>query len=146
MEPPNLPPSNPYQAPQTALHPSGLSQNELNLAMWCHLIPLIVNVLTGFLGFLGPLIILNSSRRPSAFVDQHAKHSLNFQISLLIYTVALTIVGFIIAIFTMGLGMIILIPLFIGFAIAVLVFEIMATIAATNGRLYNYPLTIHFVR
>ncbi|MDB4354051.1 DUF4870 domain-containing protein [Akkermansiaceae bacterium] len=147
QEPPYLPPTNPYQAPQTTLHPSGLSQNELNLSMWCHLIPIIAGFMSGgVLGFLGPLIILHSSRQPSSFVDQHAKHSLNFQLSVLIYGFALTILGFIIAIVTMGLGVILLIPLLFGFLIGVLVLEILATIAATKGQLYHYPLTIPFVK
>lgn len=129
------------------LHHSGHPKNAVDLAMWCHLIPIIAGFLTsGLLGFVGPLVILYSSRQPSAFVDAHAKESLNFQLSVLIYAVALSVIGMIIVLVTFGLGIFLFIPLVIGLAVAVLVFEILATIAATKGELYQYPLTIRFIK
>ena len=132
MDHPQLPAVPP---PQSA----GVPKNERDLAMWCHLIPLIAGVIgLGIIGFLGPLLIMNSESQRSSYVIHHAKDSLNFQLSILIYSA----VGVIIAFATCGLGILLLIPLLIVFFI----FEIIATVAATKGELYLYPLTIHFVK
>ena len=107
--------------------------------MWCHLIPLIAGVIgLGVLGFIGPLVIMNSGNQRSPFVNHHAKDSLNFQISMLIYSAIILIFGFI----TCGLGILLYIPLLI----VGLIFEIIATVAATNGQHYLYPLSIRFVK
>jgi uncharacterized Tic20 family protein len=94
------------------------------------------------MGFLCPLAIWLIFRNRSEFVRRHALESLNFQISLLIYTaVAIALV-----LITFGLGALIVIPLIIIGGIAALVVIILATLAAANGQEYRYPLTIRLVR
>jgi uncharacterized Tic20 family protein len=94
------------------------------------------------MGFLCPLAIWLIFRNRSEFVRRHALESLNFQISLLIYTaVAIALV-----LITFGLGVLIVIPLIIIGGIAALVVIILATLAAANGQEYRYPLTIRLVR
>ncbi|MDA7518059.1 DUF4870 domain-containing protein [Akkermansiaceae bacterium] len=118
--------------------PIGPPKNERDLAMWCHLTPLIAGLVGfGFLGFIAPLVIMNSANRPSAFVTHHAKDSLNFQLSMLIYSAVILVVGFA----TCGLGILLYVPLLI----VGLIFEIIASIAASKGEIYLYPLTIRFV-
>jgi uncharacterized protein len=84
---------------------------------------------------LGPLIVWLAKCDDSPEIDAHGKESLNFQISMLIYNV-------IAAIFCLVL---------IGFAfLAVLwvlntIFVIVASIQASEGKLYRYPMTIRFI-
>ena len=66
---------------------------------------------------------------------------MNFQISLLIYGTA----ALLFSIFTIGLGLIIVIPLGIAAVVAALVFLIQGSIKAANGEDYRYPLTLRFV-
>ncbi|MDA7889783.1 DUF4870 domain-containing protein [Akkermansiaceae bacterium] len=116
-----------------------MPKNERDLAMWCHLIPLISGLVgLGILGFIGPLVIMNSGSQTSTFVNHHATDSLNFQLSMLIYSALIFILGLI----TCGLGILLYIPLLV----IGLVFEIIATIAAKKGKTYLYPITIRFVK
>jgi uncharacterized Tic20 family protein len=93
------------------------------------------------MGFLCPLAIWLLYRYRSDFVRRHSVESLNFQISLLIYTV----IAVVLVLITFGLGVLIIIPLIVIGAIAALVVIILATIAASNGQEYRYPLTIRLV-
>ena len=94
------------------------------------------------MGFLCPLIVWLVFRDRSDFVKRHAVESLNFQISLLIYSALAAVLIFI----TFGLGVLIVVPLIVIGAIAALVVIILATVAASGGDDYRYPLTIRFVR
>ncbi len=86
------------------------------------------------LAFLVPLVIM-LVKKDSPFVRRHSVESLNFQISMLIYG----FVGFLLIF--VGIGIIVLPVL----GVLWLVFVIMATLRASNGYDYRYPLTIRFV-
>jgi len=110
-----------------------------NVRTWnilCHASALL-GVFFHFPGhLLGPLIVWLAKRDDSPEIDAHGKESLNFQISMLIYNV-------IAAVFCLVL---------IGFAfLAVLwvlnaVFVIVASIQASDGKFYRYPITIRFIQ
>src|SRR3954471_6532641 len=84
---------------------------------------------------LGPLIVWLAKRDDSPEIDAHGKESLNFQISMLIYNAiavvfCLLLIGF--------------------FFLAVLwvlnaVFVIVASIQASDGKFYRYPMTIGLI-
>ncbi len=93
------------------------------------------------MGFLAPLLIMLTVGQQSPFVRKHAVESLNFQISLLIYGAAAVLFS----ILTIGLGLLIVIPLAAVFLVAALIFLIQASIKAANGEDYSYPLTLRFV-
>jgi len=80
-------------------------------------------------------------RYRSDFVRRHAVESLNFQISLLIYSAVAAVLIFV----TFGLGVLIVVPLVAIGAVVALVVIILATVAASGGNDYRYPLTIRFV-
>ncbi|WP_339607997.1 DUF4870 domain-containing protein [uncultured Roseivirga sp.] len=86
--------------------------------------------------FLVPLFIWLSKKEESEVIAMHAKASLNFQLSMLLYT------------FIAGIGIFILIgiPFLIIIPIVNLICVILATIEADKGGLYKYPLTINFVK
>ncbi|MFG1628673.1 DUF4870 domain-containing protein [Kribbella pittospori] len=94
------------------------------------------------MGFLCPLVIWLIYRYRSDYVRQHALESLNFQLSLLIYTA----VAVILILITFGLGVLIIVPLILIGAVAALIVIILATVAAAGGNEYRYPLTIRFVK
>ncbi|WP_410792973.1 DUF4870 domain-containing protein [Kribbella sp. C-35] len=113
---------------------------ERTWAMVAHIGVLIAAWLA--MGFLCPLIVWLVFRDRSDFVRRHAVESLNFQISLLIYSALAAVLIFI----TFGLGVLIVVPLVVIGAIAALVVIILATVAASGGGDYRYPLTIRFIR
>ena len=85
---------------------------------------------------LPPLIVWLMKRAESAEIDAHGKESLNFQFSMLIYSVVaailmLVLIGFV------------LLPLL---HVLNLVFVILASLRASEGQLYRYPLTIRFLK
>ncbi|HWU46653.1 MAG TPA: DUF4870 domain-containing protein [Humibacter sp.] len=117
------PPPNPYQA-----------DNQLSPAdekMWATLI----HVLGIFFGFLPALIgyLLLKDRGP--FVRQHSASALNFQLTMLIAAIIGWITAFII------IGFLILFAV----EVLVIVFSIIAAIAANRGESYTYPLSIKFL-
>jgi uncharacterized protein len=94
------------------------------------------------MGFLCPLVIWLIYRHRSDYVRLHALESLNFQLSLLIYTA----VAVILVLITFGLGVLIIVPLILIGAVAALIVIILATVAAAGGNEYRYPLTIRMVK
>ena len=90
-----------------------------------------------FLGHIfGPLIVWILKRAEDAEIDAHGKESLNFQLSMLIYDAIAVILCFIL------IG----IPILILLWILNTVFVIVASIKASEGQLYRYPLTIRFIK
>lgn len=123
--------------------PAPMSQSdEKTWACIAHISALAASLI-GF-PFLGPLVVYLIKRDESPFVRAHAAAALNFQLSWLIWFIALGILTFILLIVLIGL---LLVPVLIVAAIAWLVLVIMAGVKAANGEPpMNYPLTITFVR
>ena len=94
---------------------------------------LLAHVITFVSAFIGPLIIFLVKKDDSPFVAAHAKESLNFQITMALATIVLIIS--IIGIFLLWI-----------LGILVLILVIVATIKASEGKLYRYPLTIRFIK
>jgi uncharacterized protein len=97
------------------------------------------------LAFLGPLLVLLAKGNESGYVRAQASESLNFQLSMLIYGVVGGVVGGFITIVTLGIGVLLVIPVALAFGIWWLVFTIIGSIKSGNGELYRYPLTIRMV-
>ena len=110
-----------------------------NVRTWCvacHLSALAGFVVPAFGHILGPLIVWLIKRGESSEIDAHGKEALNFQISMLIYNLAagvlcLVLVGFLLLVVLHFLN---------------LVLVIVASIQASEGKLYRYPLTIRLVK
>ena len=96
-------------------------------------------------GFLAPLIIYLIKKDESAYIRSHAKESLNFQLTVLLAWIALWIVTMILTFiffFFSFLGF----PLRVLLMIANLVLVIIATIRASENKIYKYPFSIKFVK
>jgi uncharacterized Tic20 family protein len=125
--------------PYSYAAPGTITQTDRNWASAAHWGTLVAAWLA--MGFLAPLILMLTVGNDSPYVRKQAVESLNFQISLLIYFTA----GVLFSLFTLGIGLIIAIPLGLAALVAALVFIIQASIRAANGEDYRYPLTLRFV-
>ena len=111
-------------------------------AMGAHLSALAGVLLGGLPAFLGPLVVWLLRRDAGdPFATEHAREALNFNLSVIIYVVAAVVV----TVFTLGLALLVVAPLALIAAIGYLVVTIRATMAASRGDLYTYPLTIRLV-
>jgi uncharacterized Tic20 family protein len=123
--------------------PDGLTSDERTWGGAAHWSALIAAFVA--LAFLGPLLVFLVKGNESPYVRQQAAESLNFQLSMIIYSVAGTVVSLLIAIVTLGVGLILLIPLFLAFGLWWLILTIIGSVKASNGEMYRYPLTIRMV-
>jgi uncharacterized Tic20 family protein len=106
---------------------------------WCVLAHALA--LVGFLvpvagHIVGPLIVWLAKREDSPEIDAHGKESLNFQVSMLIYNVisgvlCLVLIGFLFLLILHILNVI---------------FVIIASIQASEGKLFRYPFTIRLIK
>jgi uncharacterized protein len=97
---------------------------------------LLAHVLTFVAPFIAPLIIYLVKKDQSEFVADHAKESLNFQITVIIAV----LICIPLSIILIG------IPILIVIGIGSLVWRIIATIKASEGKLYKYPFTIRLIK
>jgi uncharacterized Tic20 family protein len=105
------------------------TSDEKNIALLCH-------IGTFFGGFILPLIVYLIKKDESKFVAEHAKESLNFQISMFIYLMASFVLAFIFIGFIMMFAL----------GVLALITVILATIAASKGEYYKYPLCIRLIK
>jgi uncharacterized Tic20 family protein len=102
----------------------------------CHASALL-GVLLHFPGhLLPPLIVWLAKRGDSPEIDAHGKESLNFQISMLIYNA----VAFVFCLVL--IGFVFLAILWVLNAVLVII----ASIHASDGKFYRYPMTIRFIQ
>lgn len=147
-----------------------LDNHQKNIATFIHL-----STFSRFIiplgNFIGPIILWVSNKEKSEFVDAHGKQAINFQISILLYAIILGTISIPFFIFNIFNGMDFIdfhvfesfhinigkpSPLlYIGGAlgglavlgfILELVFIIKASLKARDGELYEYPLTINFLK
>ena len=86
-------------------------------------------------GFVLPLVVYLAMRKESEYVAANAREALNFHISVLMYAVCCIPLVFIMV------G----VPLLLVLGLGSLVLAIIATIKASDGQCYRYPLTLRLV-
>jgi uncharacterized Tic20 family protein len=147
--------------------------SEKNTATFTHLSTLSQYIIP-FGNYIFPILIWSTKKDKSEFVDHHGKQAINFQLSLLIYTLILAAVALPILIYTVlqnstfydfnsntdfpfesihfqnHIGIITLaivaVFVFICIKIAEFFLIIYAAIQTSNGKKYKYPLTIPFLK
>ena len=110
-----------------------------DIRTWCVLChaAALLGLFFYFLGhLLGPLIVWLVKRGDSPEVDAHGKESLNFQISMLIYDA----IAALLCIVLIG------IPILIALWVLNTVLVIIASIQASEGKFYRYPITIRLIK
>ena len=151
-----------------------ITTHQKNLAALTHLSALSKFVFP--LGnFIMPLVLWTLNKDKSEFIDKHGKQAINFQLSILLYSII--IASFTIPLFIFGVldhfsfpevwrGMhhninldidsaagiqiavfaIVLVFLALVATVFEIIFIIIATSIINNGELYNYPITINFLK
>ncbi|GJM18933.1 MAG: membrane protein [Phycisphaeraceae bacterium] len=114
--------------------------DERTFGMLGHLSVLGHLVISGF-AIIVPIVMYQSKKKDAPFAADHLREAINFQISLIIYTVALAIFSVV----TIGIGLILAAPLGVGVYILGLIGVIQASMAANRGEYYRYPMTIRFL-
>lgn len=112
-----------------------LKRTDNQLLVITHLAQLLTYV-TGFGGLIVPLVIWATQKDRVEGMDVHGKAILNFQISILIYSIVS-----IPLIFLFGLGILTLIVI----GILALVLPIINAVKASNNELPSYPLSLNFI-
>jgi len=127
-----------------------------------------------FGNYIFPIIIWGASKKDSDYIDHHGKQAINFQLSLLLYTLILSLIAIPIFVFTIfknipmnaiidgddfiienfslehitGIVVVAItaVVLFFTLKVAEFFLIIYATVKAANGERYKYPLTINFIK
>lgn len=111
------------------------TQEEKQMGMFLHLSQLL-NILIPFGGVIAPIVLWQIKKDEMPALDAHGKMIVNWMISGLIYGV----ISFVLTFIVIGiLG-------FLALAVMGVVFPIIGGIKANNGELWEYPLTIKFLK
>lgn len=149
-----------------------ITENQKNTSVFIHL-STFLKYFFPFANFIAPLLIWTFNKE-KAFIDDHGKQAINFQLSTLLYTILIGLLCLpLIIIFASDIislaesinlndgmfsinniqnlsGYLVLISLVIILFLALFVFEIYAvinaSIHASRGQLYKYPLNIPFIK
>lgn len=132
---PYVTPAQPPMLPPAQAAPLYVTPDDRTMGMLVHLLSILT-------GIVGVLIIWLVKKDQSRFVDHHGKDALNFQLTLILVSFGMVACGFL----TLGLGLIVAIPLLWVIGIGALVVEIMACMAANRGEWYCYPMTIRLIK
>lgn len=97
----------------------------------------LITLVVGFGSLILPLILWITNKEKVSQMDQHGKNIINFQLSLLIYSIICVPL-----ILLLGLGILGLIVL----AFISIVFPIINAIKASNGETPTYPLSINIIQ
>jgi uncharacterized Tic20 family protein len=89
-----------------------------------------------FGGIIGPLICWSAKKNESAWVDYHGKQSLNFQLSILIYSlICIPLIFIFVGILFLG-----------ALLLMEFILVIIASVRTGQGEKFSYPLTIPFLQ
>lgn len=109
--------------------------DEQQMGLFLHLSQL-AGLIVPFAGLIVPIVIWQTQKDKMPALDAHGKMIVNWMISLLIYAV----VSGVLTIVLVGiLGL-------LAVAVMSIVFPIIGGIKANNGELWEYPLTIKFLK
>ena len=154
VSPNDVPPGNdpaPNDVVTPAPAPSGTpNAEERQWAMFAHLSALLGGILTshlfGWACFLGPLVIWLLKKDTLPFVNDQGKEALNFNITAAIIGIGFLVLSVPLTIVTLGLWLIIAVPVAILLGIGWLVLTIIAAIKANEGVTYRYPISLRLVK
>lgn len=126
--------------PPSVPDPAAVTSEERGWAIGAHLSPFLTFfVPIPGMSVVAPLVVWLMKKDTMPYVGAHARAALNFNISFLIWGVAAVIVGLLLFV----VGVFLTLPL-VGLVWFIL--TIIGTVKAANNELYQYPLTIEFVK
>jgi uncharacterized Tic20 family protein len=112
-----------------------LSETERNWAMFCHL-SAFASFFFPFGGVIGPLICWLTRKDESAWININGRNAINFQLSVLLYMILAVPLIFIV------IG----IPIIMALLAIKVICIIIASVKASKGELFKYPLAIPFIQ
>ena len=122
------------------------SLSDRQWAAGAHVAALLAAMLTslwaGVAGAIAALVVWMLVRDKSAFATEHAKEALNFNLSMFIYAA----IAVVLVIFTLGIGLIVALPMWVVLALAWIVCTLLAAFKAYDGQPYRYPITIRLFK
>jgi uncharacterized protein len=142
------PPQTPPPSPDPVEHAgTGVpSQDERTWGMFAHLAALVGGLLSSWLVglgvFIGPRVVWLVKKDTMPFVNDQGKEALNFNITVAIGVLILIAI----TVFTLGIGLLLTVPLGIALGIFWLVFTIIAAIKANEGEAYRYPFALRLIK
>ena len=125
-----------------------------------------------FGNFIFPIVIWSTAKNNSSFVDHHGRQIINFQLSILLYSIVLALIAIPVLLFSIfknvpleaivndenvfnhftagnltGIATIAIVAFILFITMKVLEFFLIinAAVKAANGEHYQYPLTIPFI-
>ena len=115
-------------------------------AAGAHVAALLAAMLTslwaGVAGAIAALVVWMLVRDKSAFATEHAKEAVNFNLSMFIYAA----IAVLLVVFTLGIGLIVALPMWVVLALAWIVCTLLAAFKAYDGQPYRYPITIRLFK
>ncbi|MBM7644575.1 putative Tic20 family protein [Scopulibacillus daqui] len=111
-------------------------RNETTAAIFTHISSFSIFIGIPFGNLIGPLVLWLIFRKQSELADENGKEAVNFQISIMIYFIISAILCLIL------IGFLLLLAV----CIVWFIFVIIATVQASEGKVYRYPLTIRFIK
>jgi hypothetical protein len=116
--------------------PRGASDDQ-TWAMFSYILALVVSI-------IGPLVIYLVKLNESRYVRFHAAQALNMGITAFIESIAILVVGILLAVATHGFGILLLVLAFLALGIAHLVYLILGAVRAYQGQPFRVPTIICF--
>jgi uncharacterized protein len=109
-----------------------------------HTWALLSYVLALVASIIAPLVIYLVKMNESRYVRFHAAQALNMGITAIIESVAIFIVGIILAVVLHGFGFLLMVLAFLALGIAHLVYLILGAVRSNQGQLFRVPTIICF--
>jgi uncharacterized Tic20 family protein len=109
--------------------------DQRQMGMFLHLSQL-ASMIIPVAGIVAPIVIWQTQKDKIPALDAHGKMVVNWMLSALIYGIASVILMFVLVRFLTILAV----------AVMSIVFPIIGAIKANNGELWDYPLTIKFLK
>ena len=110
----------------------------MELSSYCMLMHLsqFAGIIVPFGGIALPIIMWATNKDKSSIIDQHGKNILNWMISFYIYaTLSAVLILLIVGIFAL-----------IALCLVAVIFAIIGAVKANNKEIFNYPLSITFIK
>lgn len=134
--------------PPAQQQPRAMSpQDERTWGMLSHAGALVAMVVSaGFLGFVASIAVYVIHKDRGPFVRAHAANSINLQITMFIWLVVATLVYVVLGVVTLGVGFLVLLPIFFVPVVIAGILHLVGAVKAYNGEWWDPPLTPRFVR
>jgi uncharacterized Tic20 family protein len=107
------------------------TSDERTLAILSHILAIVPGI-----GIFGPLVIWLVKKNESTFVEENAKESLNFQLTVIIAAVISCIL------------IVVIIGIFLLWVLGILnlVLVVVATVKASENKIYRYPFNLRLIK